>query len=216
MTGLTKVRLFAVISIVLAFRLTAVVATQTAKPNSGKLLQVAGSVSAQTAPEAQRFAKAGISFDYPNGWKLEESHGEDSLDLKLSRPNSEMMMTVFIHKGRITPEKLPDAKKSFIDPYINANMKQFVAMGATPKQAPDTSEIGGAKADGVNITASLGGVTGAAKIYWALLGQRVIVLTLFGPDSDIKRYAPAWDLVRTTIKIEEPAPAASPSPKPSP
>jgi hypothetical protein len=172
--------------------------------------------SAQTAPEAQRYAKAGVSFDYPNGWKLEESQGEDSTDLKLSRPNTDMLMQVFVHKGRIKPEQLPDAKKSFIDPYINANMKQFVAMGATPKQAPDTSEIAGLKADGVNISASLGGVTGAAKIYWAIVGQRVVVLTLFGPDPDIKRYAPAWDLVRTTIKIEEPAPAASPSPKPSP
>jgi hypothetical protein len=170
--------------------------------------------SAQT-PEAQRYAKAGISFDYPNGWKFEESHGEDAMDIKLSRPNSDMLVQVFVHKGRIKPEQFPDAKKSFIDPYINANMKQFVAMGATPKQAPDTSEIAGIKADGVNISASLGGVTGAAKIYWAIVGQRVVVLTLFGPDPEIKRYAPAWDLVRTTIKIEEPAaPAASPSPKP--
>jgi len=170
-------------------------------------------VSAQTAPEAQRFVKAGVSFDYPNGWKLEESQGEDSTDLKLSRPNSDMLIQVFVHKGRITPEKLPDAKKSFIDPYIKANVKQFEGMGATPKQAPDTSEIAGVPAEGVNISASLGGVTGAAKIYWAIVGQRVVVLTLFGPDTDIKRYTPAWDLVRTTIKIEEPAPAASPSPK---
>lgn len=172
--------------------------------------------SAQTPSDGQHFAKGGLSFDYPKGWKLEESQGEDSTDLKLSRPDSEMMMMVFIHKGRIKPEQLPDAKKSLIDPYISANMKQFVAMGATPKQAPDTSEIAGIKADGVNITASLGGVTGAAKIYWAIVGQRVVVLTLFGPDTDIKRFASAWDLVRTTIKAEEAAPAASPSPKSSP
>ena len=138
------------------------------------------------------------------------------MDLKLSRPDSDMLIQVFVHKGRITPEKLPDAKKGFIDPYINANMKQFLAMGATPKQAPDTSEIAGIKADGVNISASLGGVTGAAKIYWAIVGQRVVVLTLFGPDTDTKRFASAWELVRTTIKVEETTPAASPSPKPSP
>jgi hypothetical protein len=170
--------------------------------------------SAQTPSDGQHYAKGGLSFDYPKGWKLEESQGDDSTDLKLSRSDSDMLIQVFVHKGRTTPEKLPEAKKGFIDPYINANMKQFVAMGATPKQAPDTSEIAGIKADGVNISASLGGVTGAAKIYWAIVGQRVVVLTLFGPDTDTKRLASAWDLVRTTIKTEEPAPAASPSPKP--
>ncbi len=45
MTSLTNVRLLAVISIVLALGVTAVVATQTAKPNSGKLLQIAGNVT---------------------------------------------------------------------------------------------------------------------------------------------------------------------------
>lgn len=169
--------------------------------------------SAQT-PEAKHFAKGGIAFDYPNGWTLEESSSSDALDLKLSRPNNDMLIQVFVHKGRIKPEQLPDAKKAFIDPYINANVKQFIAMGATPKQSPDTAEIGGVKAEGVNISASLGGDPGAAKIYWVLLGDRVIVLTLFGPDRETKKFAPAWDLVRTTLKLEEPKPAASPSPTP--
>jgi hypothetical protein len=80
----------------------------------------------------------------------------------------------------------------------------------------DTSEIGGIKADGVLLSASLGGEPGAAKIYWAIVGQRVVVLTLFGPDRDIKKFAPAWDLLRSTIKIEEQKPAAAPTPKPSP
>ena len=64
----------------------------------------------------------------------------------------------------------------------------------------DSSEIGGVKADGVSINASLGGETGAAKIYWALVGQRVAVLTLFGPDKQTKQLTPAWDLVRTSLE----------------
>ena len=168
--------------------------------------------SAQTPSDAKNFAKGGVTFDYPNGWNLQELNNEDALDLVLSRPDNDLMIKVFVHKGRITPEKLPEAKKAFIDPYVNANNKQFVAMGADPKQAPDASEIGGVKADGVNISASLGGIPGAAKIYWALVGQRVVVLTLFGPDADIKKFAPVWDQVRTSLKVEEPKPAASPSP----
>lgn len=172
--------------------------------------------SAQTPSDAKSFAKAGLSFSYPNGWTLQELNNDDAIDLVLSRPNNDLMIKVFVHKGRIAPEKLPDAKKAFIDPYITASMRQFEQMGASPKQAPDASEIAGLKADGVNITASLGGETGASKIYWALVGQRVVVLTLFGPDKELKQFAPAWDLVRSSLKIETAQPAASPSPKPSP
>jgi hypothetical protein len=125
-----------------------------------------------------------------------------------------VLIGIFVHKGRISPEKMADAKKAFIDPYIAARGKQFVQMGAKPQQSPDTSEIGGVKAEGVNISASLGGETGAAKIYWALVGQRVVVLTLFGPDNQTKPLAPAWDLVRTSLKVHDPK--ATPSPKPSP
>ena len=170
--------------------------------------------SAQTPSAGKNFAKGGVTFDYPDGWMLEESNNDDALDVVLSKPGNAIQIKVFVHKGRIAPEKLPDAKKAFIDPYINASNKQFVAMGAEPKQAPDASEIGGVKADGVNITASLDGIPGAAKIYWALVGQRVVVLTLFGPDSDIKQFTPVWNQVRTSLKVEEPKPAASPSPKP--
>ena len=49
MTSLTNVRLLAVISI-LALAVTAVVATQTGKPNPGKLLSVVGTVTVNGAP----------------------------------------------------------------------------------------------------------------------------------------------------------------------
>jgi len=172
--------------------------------------------SAQTAPEAQHFNKNGLSFDYPNGWTVSDISDDDAQQYTLARTNSDLQIRVFAHKGRISPEKLPDAKKSFIEPYVKGISNQLRQMGATPKETADTTEIAGLPADGVNISASLGGEAGAAKIYWALVGRRVVVLTLFGPDSEIKKYTPAWDLFRTTIKIEEPTPAASPSPKPSP
>ena len=87
-------------------------------------------------------------------------------------------------------------------------------MGAKPEQTPDTSEIGGVKAEGVKISASLGGEAGAAKIYWAVVGERVAVLTYFGPDNQTKKLAPAWDLVRTSLMVVDPKAAASPKPSP--
>jgi len=156
------------------------------------------------------FTKDGLSFDYPADWTLQEGVNDDAQQLTLAKANSDVQISVFAHKGRITPEKLPEAKKAFIDPYIAATANQFVQMGAKPEQSADTSEIAGLKADGVKISASLGGETGAAKIYWALIGQRVVVLTLFGPDKQVTKLAPAWDMVRNSLKVVDPKAAPSP------
>ena len=172
-------------------------------------------VTAQT-PDSKNFSKDGVSFDYASSWQLQDVSNDDAQQLTLTKANSDVQIRIFIHKGRITPEKLPDAKKAFIDPYIAATAKQFVEMGAKPEQVPENSEIGGVKADGTSINASLGGETGAAKIYWALVGQRVVVLTLFGPDKQMKQLTPAWDLIRTSLKVVDPKAVPAASPKPSP
>jgi hypothetical protein len=177
---------------------------------------VSGLLATAQTPDHQTLNKGNLSFDYPNGWTLMDDSNDDAQQFTLTRTNSDVQMRVFVHKGRISQEKLADAKKAFIDPYIAATAKQFVAMGAKPEQTPDVSEIGGVKADGTSISASLGGETGAAKIYWALVGQRVVVLTLFGPDNQTKRLAPAWDLLRTSLKVTDPKATPAASPKPSP
>ena len=169
-----------------------------------------------TAQTPNNFTKENLSFDYPSDWNLVDDSNKDAQQFTLSKANSDVQIRIFVHKGRISPEKLPDAKKAFIDPYISATTKQFVAMGAKPEQSPDVSEIGGVKADGVNISASLGGEPGAAKIFWALVGQRVAVLTVFGPDKQTKQNAPAWDMVRTSLKVHDPKAAPAASPKASP
>ena len=155
----------------------------------------------QTASEVKTFSANGLFFDYPTGWVLHDDTNSDAQQLTLARPNNDVQIRVFVHKGRITPEKFPDAKKAFIDPYIASTVKQFVAMGAKPEQSADSSEIGGVKAEGVKIAANLG-EPGAAKIYWAMVGQRVVILTIFGPDREMKQFTSAWDTVRNTLKVE--------------
>jgi hypothetical protein len=160
------------------------------------------------------YTKNGLSFDYPADWNVQEGVNDDAQQLTLTKANSDVQISVFVHKGRITPEKLPDAKKAFIDPYINATANQFVQMGAKPEQSPDSSEIGGVKADGVKISASLGGETGASKIYWAVVGEHVVVLTLFGPDKQLNQNAGAWELIRKSLKVVDAKATASPKATP--
>src|SRR5437867_11327635 len=113
-------------------------------------------VTAQTGSDKQ-FVKDGLTFDYPAGWTLQDDSNSDAQQLTLARANNDVQIRIFVHRGQIAPEKLPDAKKAFIDPYVAATAKQFVAMGAKPEQAPDSTDIAGEKAEGVAITAKLGG-----------------------------------------------------------
>jgi hypothetical protein len=173
------------------------------------LLLMCVAALAQTGSSKQ-FSKDGLSFDYPGDWVIQDDSNKDGQSLTLARADLDVSINVFVHRGRISADKLPDAKKAFIDPYVDARVKQFIQSGATPQQAPDTSEIAGQKADGVAITASLGGVPGSAKIYWTLVGDRVVLLTYFGPDKQEKQFSSVWDMVRNSIKIE--APKAKPKP----
>jgi hypothetical protein len=166
----------------------------------------------QTTSTGQTFNANGVSFDYPNGWTLHDDTNQDAQQLTLARANNDVQIRVFVHKGHISAEKFSEAKKAFIDPYIASTMKQFVAMGAKPEQSADSSEIAGVKAEGVKIAANLG-EPGAAKIYWALIGQRAVILTIFGPDREIKQFTPAWDMVRTSLKVQD---KATPKPSPTP
>jgi len=165
-------------------------------------------------PDAKQFTKDGVIFNYLPSWTLVDDSNGDAQQVTLTRSDSDAQIRVFIHRGRITPEKMPQARKAFIDSYIDSTAKQFIAMGAKPEQSPDSTDIGTSKAEGVNIKASLGGENGAARIYWALINERVVVLTYFGPDKELTKHQPAWDLIRTSLQIEQKKPAAKPSPKP--
>jgi hypothetical protein len=177
------------------------------------LLMVVG-VGAQNN---KHFTKDGLSFDYPDGWTITDESNSDAQQLTLNRADSDAQIRFFVHRGKVnTPDKLAQAKTKIIDPYLSYTEKQFVQMGAKPERVAATTQIAGADAEGVRIMAILDREPGEAGIYWATVGERLVVLTLFGPEKAIKKAAPTWDAVRNSLKIEAPAPKASPSPKAKP
>jgi hypothetical protein len=155
----------------------------------------------QTGNDKQ-FSKDGLTFDYPAGWTIQDDTNGTAQQLTLARANANTQIRVFVQKRRITAEEFPDAKKTFIEAYVTSVGKQFVAMGAKPEQKNDSTEIAGEKAEGVAITTRLGGEPGAAKVYWTLIGRRVVMLTYFGPDKELNTFVDSWDLVRNSLKIK--------------
>jgi len=82
-------------------------------------------VNAQTN---NNFTKNNLSFDYPNDWELTDDTNDDAQQFTLTKTNSDVQIRGFIHKGKTSPEKLPDAKKAFIDPYIAANRRVTITL----------------------------------------------------------------------------------------
>lgn len=183
---------------------------------AGLGLMLAVAVSAQD-PNTKHFAKDGLSFDYLNGWTIVDESTSDAQQLTLQRADSDALIKFFVHRGRVnTPDKMAQAKSKIIDPYLNYTEKQFVDMGGKPQRAPATVQIAGTPAEGVRITAVLDREPGEAGVYWTTVGERLVVLTFFGPDKALKKAEPNWDAIRNSLKIEPPQPKATPTPKAKP
>ena len=176
------------------------------------------SASAQTAPsDAKEFNKDGLIFNYPSGWSFNDTSNTDAQQMTFGRADNDAQITVFVFRTPLTtPEKIAEAKRVLVDKYVASTTKSFEQAGAHPVSSPASTEIGGVKAEGVKIRAALDGVPGLAEIQWAVVGQRLVVLTFLGPDKALLKATPAWDTIRTTIKIAEPQPQTKPQPKPSP
>ena len=173
------------------------------------------------AADGKQLSKDGVSFNYPNGWTLVDQSNADAQNFNLGRADSDAQMRVFVFRTPVTtPERLAEAKKVLIDPYVASTMRQFEQMGAKPQKSPASTEIAKVASEGVRIAASLEGVPGAAEIYWGVVGNRLVVLTQLGPDRALKQASPAWEAIRNSIAIADPkaapqpAPVASPTPKP--
>lgn len=176
------------------------------------------SASAQTVPtDTKEFNKDGLSFNYPAGWSFNDTSNADAQQMTFGKADSDAQITVFVFRTHVTtPEKIAEAKRVLVDKYVASTTKSFEQAGANPQSSPASSEIGGLKSEGVKIRASLDGVPGIAEIQWAVVGERLVVLTFLGPDRALTKATPVWDTIRTTIKVEGPQPKASPQPKPSP
>ena len=162
-----------------------------------------------TNAQVKHFNNKGLSFEFPGNWVLQDQSNADAQQLNLTRPGSDSQIRVFAYATTVdTPEKVAEAKRVLVDTYVSSTEKQLQEMGARTERVPATIEFGGIKADGVKIRASLGGQPGAAEIYHGVIGQRLVVLTFFGPDEARQAAESGWEMIRSTLKIEATKPAA--------
>jgi hypothetical protein len=181
---------------------------------------VTGLVVAQQTPgtDAKQFSKDGLTFSYANGWVLDDASNADAQQFNLARAGTDAQFRLFVFRPRVnSPSKLAEARKVLVDAYVASTFKTFEQMGARPVKAPASLDIGPVKSEGVRISATLDGEPGATEIYWGVVGERLVVLTKFGPDSALQKAAPAWDTLRNSIVVQDPKPVVQdPTPKATP
>src|SRR5207245_1457661 len=77
--------------------------------------------SAGSQGDIKHVSKDGLTFDYTNVWSITDESNSDAQQLTLNRADSDAQIRVFAHRGKVdTPEKLAQAKKAFIDPYVKS------------------------------------------------------------------------------------------------
>ncbi len=165
-------------------------------------------------PNANHFAKDGLSFDYPKGWTLGDQSSQQMQFLELSQGDT----IIRIRSPREylkTPEKETQAKKLVQDNYVNDFFNQVQQAGMSPKRSVVTTQIGGADAEGARVRAVLGGLPGGMDSYFRVVSDRLINLSIIGSEKDMVKAKAAWDLIRSSIKIEPPSETKSPQ-KPAP
>jgi len=179
------------------------------------LLLVIG-VHAQTPPSGnQHFTKDGLSFDYPAGWVLSDQSTAQMQMIELAQ--GEMVLRVRAPREWLkSPEKAAKAKALMQDDYVEKFIDQLQQNGLKPVRSSVTTEIGGGPAEGTRVRAVLGRESGGMDSYYRVISDRFVNLSELGSERDMTKSAPAWDMIRNSIKVEPPPAQPTPTPKATP
>jgi hypothetical protein len=171
-------------------------------------LLITTSAGAQDA-NVKHYDKDGLSFDYPASWQLSDKSTGQMQFLELTQGD----VTIRVRSPREllkTPEKEAHARKLFQDQYVDNFADQFQQRGMQPKRDPVTTQLGGADAPGIRLRVMMGGEAGGLDSYQRIISERLVQLSILGSEKEITRDAPAWDMIRNSLKV-----AALPQPSPN-
>ncbi|HEX8284822.1 MAG TPA: energy transducer TonB [Pyrinomonadaceae bacterium] len=155
------------------------------------------------------FSKDGLSFDYPDGWTLEDKSRPELQHLILRRPGTTALVMVVAQRELLqTVAQMLESRNTVTKPYV-ANVARL--LGAEVPDANDSKcmPLRESNAVGFRMTGQIGGEQGAGEVYAVVMGQRLTHLVHARADRDDAASAPGWKAVLDTLRIEPPA---TPSP----
>ena len=169
--------------------------------------------AAQSPPQTsvEHFAKDGLSFDYPAGWKLADRSTEAAQHLVLSREGSSALIMVIAHRDAVADiHQFETARDATTTPYV-----QNLARGLGVEKAPawadarcidagERASVALRFAQGFRLAGKSNGQPSTGEVYAVTLGRRFVNIVYVRNDKDDAAGAPAWKLLLDTLKVEGP------------
>jgi hypothetical protein len=184
------------------------------------LLSALTALTQTPASDKNHFEKDGLSFDYPAGWQISDQSTAQIQIIQIQRGDGYAELRVRAPRAWLkSPQKEAEAKRLIQDSYLDQFTASLQQGGLQPTRSNATTEIGGGPAEGARVRAVLDGEPGGMDSYYRVISDRFVQLSEIGAERDMTKSAPAWDMIRNSIKVEPPPqPKASPqtTPKPSP
>ena len=176
-------------------------------------LTVAGQTQEGSKPQSdlKRFAKEGLSFDYPANWDLADQSTSQMQLIQLVRDGYAEIRIRVPREWLKSPQKEEEAKRIIQDQYIDSFVKTIEQAGLRPNRSVVTTQIAGADSPGARVRAILDNQPGGMDAYYRVISDRFVQLSMLGSAREIEKSAPAWDSIRNSIQVESP-PVATPTP----
>ena len=168
------------------------------------------------AQENKKFTGGGLSFDYPSVWTISDKSTPDNQHLVLELKGTAAQIMVLVERTASTqPGQRGAALTQRTTTFADLMTKEFEKIGAPVQRSDVQTEAGGVLADGLRLRAAPGGQPGSVEVYSFVLGGRIVMITYLRPDSDAAAAAPAWGLIRRSLRVGAPD-AAAVKPKTTP
>lgn len=209
--SLLTLTLFALALCASAPRRAQTAAQESKKPDAAQQQQPAQA----SGGAVEHFAKDGLSFDYPAGFKLTDRSNEAAQHLILGREGSSVLVMVIAHRDRVAShEQFVVVRDETTTPYVQ-NLARSLGVEKAPswdeERCLDLGEhLPTARrfATGFSLSGKSNGQPTTGEVYAVALGQRFVNLVYVRNDKDEAVGAPAWKTVLGSLKVDAPpAPA---------
>ncbi len=163
-------------------------------------LATAAAQQAQDAPATKHFEKDGLTFDYPAQWQLTDDNTPEVRSVTMKPEAGATQIIVVLYRGRV-PSCDFEAEGKKITDALSKRVAIVIQAGDAFVSEPVKTKAGGSEVEGAELHGIIKNAPAIGDVYSFRL-NRQFVSFVYVRKVDDERANAAWDLVRTTLKVE--------------
>lgn len=169
------------------------------------LIALLSSVGAQTqsgANTTKHFEKDGLSFDYPAEWSLTENRSPGLQTVTLVHEGSPTQIVVSAYRGPV-PSCDFETENKKIGNALSKKVAKEIQASADPRTSPVTTQIGTTDVKGTELHGVMNRKPVIGDVYSVRMNGQFVGLVYVRSNND-ESSGSAWDMIRTSLKVEAP------------